>query len=154
MPRDIVWRSYEHSHTEKTPDWFWALGIVAFSSAVVAVLFNNILFALLIVVAAFTTALLTKKKPLEREFSLTPRGILIDNELFPYQMMESFWIQDRETNRPILLIDVKRFLVPHIISVLPPEGYAETVQTYLEQYLPEVEMYEPIGQRLLEYFGF
>lgn len=153
MPRDIEWTAFEHSHGEKTADWFWALGIVAVSSAVVAVLFKNVLFALLILVAAFTLALLASRPPRERTFALTPRGIMIDEALFPYKMLVSFWIQDRETDHPVLIIDAQRFMVPHIISTLE-NADAEQIQAYLEEYLPEIETTEPFGQRILEMFGF
>lgn len=153
MPRDIVWTAQEHSHTEKTTDWFWALGIVAVSSAVVAVLFKNILFGVLILVGASTMALLAARESRERTFALTPRGIMIDDQLFPYKMLVSFWIQDRETDHPVLIIDAQRFMVPHIISTLE-NADAEQIQAYLEKYLPEIETVEPLGQRILEKFGF
>ncbi len=153
MPRDIVWKAYEHEHEDKTSDWFWALGIVAISSAVVAVLFKNLLFALLILVGSFTMALLASRPEKERTFALTPRGILIDETLFPFQMLVAFWIKDRETDHPTLIVDAQKFMVPHIIVSLENTD-AEQVQTYLEEYLPEEELTEPLGQRILEKFGF
>ena len=153
MPRDIVWTAHEHTQNEKTTDWFWALGIVAISSAIVAILFKNVLFGVLILVAASTMALLASRESRERTFALTPRGIMVDEQLFPYKMLVSFWIQDRETDHPVLIIDAQRVMVPHIISTLE-NADAEQIQTYLEEYLPEIETIEPIGQRILEKFGF
>lgn len=153
MPQDIVWTADEHSHTDKGSDWFWALGIIAVSSAVVAILFKNFLFALLIVVGSFTMALLASRQPRELTFALTPRGIMIDGSLYPYQMLVAFWIKDRETENPTLIIDARRFLTPHLVVSLE-ETDAEQVHTYLTEYLPEEELEEPFGQRLLERFGF
>ena len=153
MPQDITWKAHEHSHSDKGSDWFWALGIIAVSSAVVAVLFQNLLFALLILVGSFTMALLAKKSPRELTFSLSPRGIMIDNALYPYQMLVAFWIQDRGTEHSTLIVDARRFMTPHLIVSLHDTD-AEQVHTYLSEYLPEEEIEEPIGQRLLEMFGF
>jgi len=153
MPRDIVWKAFEHSHSDKGTDWFWALGIVAVSSAVVALLFKNFFFALLILVGSFTMSLLASREPRELVFSLTPRGIMIDGSLYPYQMLVAFWIKDRETEHPTLIIDARRFLTPHIITPLEDVD-AEQVHTYLSEFLPEEEMDEPFGQRILERFGF
>lgn len=153
MPKDIVWKAHEHSHTDKGSDWFWALGIVAISSAVVAILFKNFLFALLIIVGAFTMALLSRKQPRELTFALTPRGVMIDESLYPYQLLVSFWVKDRDTDSPTLIVDAQRFLTPHLVISL--EGAdAEQIHTYLSEYLPEEELAEPFGQRLLERFGF
>lgn len=153
MPEKIVWKAHEHSHTDKSSDWFWALGIVAFSSALVAAIFQNFLFALLILVGAFTMALLSAKPPRELTFALTPRGILIDGSLYPYQMLVSFWIQDRDTDHAQLLVDARRFMTPHLIASLSDTD-VETVHAYLSEYLPEEELTEPFAQRILERFGF
>jgi hypothetical protein len=153
MPQDITWKVREHSHTDKGSDWFWAVGIVVVSSAVVAFLFKNFLFALLLVIGGFTLGLLSSKPPRELTFSLTPRGVMIDRSLYPYQMLAAFWIKGRDSESPTLIIDAQRFLTPHLIASL--EGVdAERVHTYLSQYLPEEEMDEPFGQRVLELFGF
>tara|TARA_B100000745_G_scaffold46060_1_gene27753 strand:+ start:6619 stop:7080 length:462 start_codon:yes stop_codon:yes gene_type:complete len=153
MPRDIVWKAYEHSHTNKGADWFWALGIIAVSSAIVAILFKNFLFALLIIVGAFTMALLSSKPPRERTFALTQRGVMVDESLYPYQMLVAFCIKDRDSDNPTLIIDAQHFLTPHLVMPLA-EVDVERVHTYLSEHLSEEELEEPLGQRLLERFGF
>ena len=153
MQKDIVWNTLEHTHEEKSGDWFWALGIVAVSSAVAAMLFGNVLFALLILVGAFTIGLLAKKEPASIEIALTPRGVLVGNDFYPYNLLVAFWVDEIEHEEPTLIIDAHRFLTPHIIVPLG-EHDTEHVRTYLEQYLPEREIQEPVMQKALEFFGF
>lgn len=153
MQENITWTAHEHSHTDKGSDWFWALGIIAVSAAVVAVLFKNFLFALLIIIGAFTMALLSSRKPQELTFSLTPRGIVIGDSLYPYQMLVGFWIRNREGAHPILIVDARRFMTPHLVIDLNGVD-AEQVHAYLLEHLPEEELEEPLSQRLLEMFGF
>jgi len=153
MPSDITWTASAHTHTEKTSDWFWALGIVAVSSAAVSFLFQNMLFALLIIVGAFTLALLASRPQREITFSLTRRGIMVDDVLFPYQMLVAFWVQDLETDSPILIVDVHKVMTPHIIVSLENVD-AEQVHEYLSTRLPEEEMFEPIEQVIFERLGF
>jgi len=152
MNPDIQWKAYEHTHSDKDSDWFWALGIIAVSSALVAILFKNFLFALLILVGSFTLALLSARAPRELTFALTSRGVLIDKSLFPYQMLISFWIRDRDGDNPTLIIDAKRFMTPHIIAPLEAAD-VEAIHEYLLDYLPEEELEEPFAQRILEKFG-
>jgi hypothetical protein len=153
MPENITWRAMEHHHTEKGSDWFWALGIIAVSSAVVALLFNNFLFALLIIIGSFTMALLASQPPRELQFTLTKRGIMIDRALYPYKMLMAFWIEEREDDVPILIVDAQRFLTPHLLISLEDVD-AEEVREYLLEYLPEEELHEPFAQRLAEALGF
>jgi len=98
-------------------------------------------------------SLLAKKPTRELSFSLSPKGILIEGSLYPYKMLIAFWIQDMETDHPVLIVDARKFMTPHLIIPLEDVD-AEQVHTYLEKYLPEEEMAEPFGQRILELFGF
>ena len=153
MLQQITWQALEHRHTDKSNDWFWALGIVAISGAVVALLFKNFLFALLIVIGSFTMSLLAAREPRTLSFTLTERGILIDGSLYPYQMLVAFWIHDRQGEHSLLIIDSSRFLTPHLLISLEDTD-ADQVRTYLLEHLPEEELSEPFGQRLAEFFGF
>ena len=153
MQKDIVWNTLEHTHEEKSNDWFWALGIVSVSSAVAALLFGNVLFALLILIGAFTIGLLAKKDPATVEIALTPRGVLVGSDFYPYHLLVAFWIDEVEHAAPTLIIDAHRFLTPHIIVPLGDHD-AEEVRMYLAQYLPEREIHEPVMQKALEFFGF
>lgn len=155
MQKDISWRTLEHSHTEKTPDWFWALGIVAGSIATTAILFGNFLFALLVIIGATTLGLLANKEPSEIEVALTPKGVLIGPEFYPYDMLAAFWINEDsiEHESPTLLLDSKRLFLTHIVVPLPQEGL-ESTSSYLEQYLPKKELKEPFGHTLFELIGY
>ena len=136
MPGNIMWTAPEHTHSHKGTDWFWALGIIAISGAIVALLFKNFLFAILIVVGSFTMSLLAAKPPRTLEFELSPRGILIDGSLYPYQMLLAFWIENKKGEHPLLLIDSSRFLTPHLLIPLEDVD-ADVVREYLLEYLKE-----------------
>lgn len=155
MQKDVSWRTLEHSHTEKSSDWFWVLGIVAASIAVAAILFGNFLFALLVIMGAVTLGLLANKEPAEIEVALTPKGVLIGPEFYPYDMLAAFWVieESAEHDSPVLLLDSKRLFLTHIVVPLPSEG-VESVNEYLQQYLPKKELKEPFGHTLFELIGY
>jgi len=153
MRKEIQWVAVEHEHAKKGSDWFWALGIVAVSSAIVSLLFGNVLFAILIVIAAFSLALMAASGPQQHTFTLTPRGIRIDNRLFPYQSLVSFWIDETDPRGAKLIIDARQFLVPHIVASLNSTD-PDAVREYLLEYLDEVAMEVPASHRLIEFFGF
>lgn len=149
----ISWQGYEYDYHEKSSDWFWALGIIALSSAVTAIIFKNILFALLILIGAFTVALFAAKRPHLVHFEIQKRGVVIDETVYPYKTLESFWIDEDEYGHHSLLLKSQRFVMPHIVIPLP-EDLVEDIRSVLLTKLEEEEMEEPVFHRLLEFFGF
>lgn len=139
---------------EKTPDWYWALGLIAVSGTVAALLFNNVLFAVLILFAAFVLALLASREPGEVTFSLTQRGMRVNDILYPYQSLESFAIDEISRDHiPKLIIEPKSFFTPTL--VVPLIGIdPDRIHDYLLDFLPEEDHVEPLTHRIMEWLGF
>ena len=38
----IVWEVMEYEHKDRAPDWYWAVGIIALSSAVIAIVSKTV----------------------------------------------------------------------------------------------------------------
>ncbi|MEX0652468.1 MAG: hypothetical protein WD509_02970 [Candidatus Paceibacterota bacterium] len=150
----IRWQGYEYTHHEKSGDWFWALGIIALSSAITAIIFKNILFALLILIGAFTLALFASKKPHLNHFEITRRGVTINNTLYSFSSLESFWIDEDEHGHHTLLLKSQHLLTPFIIIPLHTDADPEDVRNLLLTKLEEEELEEPVLHRVLEFFGF
>ncbi len=148
----IRWQAPEYTHYEKSSDWYWALGIVALSGAVTALILKNILFALFIIIAAFTVALFASRKPQLVHFELQRRGIAIDETLYPFNTLESFWIHEDEHGHHMLILKSERFFMPHI--VIPLTQNIEMIHDTLSERLTEEEMQEPVSHKILEFFGF
>jgi len=150
----IRWQGYEYDHQEKTSDWFWVLGIVALSSAATAIIFKNILFALLILIGAFTVALFAAKKPRLTHFEINRRGVAIDDTLYPFTTLESFWIDEDEHGHHTLIFKSQRIMMPYIIIPLDESISFKQVQDTLLTKLEEEELHEPVSHKILEFFGF
>lgn len=154
MPSTPVlrWSAYEHEHIERESDWFWALGIVALSSALVSTLFNNILFAILILLAAGILAMLANVPPNLVQFELSERGIRVGDKMHRFGEIISFWVEEHEVPHPILLVDTIKFLSPNL--VIPLEGVEPNdVRAFLRERAEEVMMREPVAHKILEFFG-
>jgi hypothetical protein len=150
----IEWTTLEHKHIHKSSDWFWALGILAITAAATSIIFNNILFAIVILIGAFTMGMNASKPPAQARFKITQRGILINNTLYPYSSLESFWVADEnEYEQPKLLVKSKKLLTPHI--VIPIESASpDDIRDYILNYLDEEEDSESLIQKIMEFFGF
>lgn len=151
-PTTLRWSAYEHEHIERSADWFIALGIVAICAAAVSILFHNVLFALLILVAALSLGLVARTPPELSEFEVSRRGIRVNDTMHRFEEIISFWVEDHNVARPLLLVDTTKFMAPNLI--IPLEGIdPHEVREFLQEHTEEVPMKEPIAHKLLEFFG-
>lgn len=148
----IVWHTYEYVYREKSADWFWAVGIIAVSMSVTAVLFGNVLFAIFLVLAFLSLMLYARREPDLLEIKLDHRGLQEGRTHYPFSSLESFWVEDRFGEVKII-IQSKKKLMPYI--VIPIEGVeGDTVRDHLRRFLPEEEHAEPLAKKIMEYLGF
>jgi hypothetical protein len=157
MARTVIfeWESREYDHNPKNADWYWALGIVAVAGAIAVVLFGNYLFAVLIIVAAATLALHGAKHPPLHRFRIVEHGLVIGDELYPFEDMVSFSVlEDIEGEYPPLLsIKNESWLSPHLM--IPLENVdAEMVYAYLLQHIDEGKHQHSVSDLVAAWLGF
>ncbi|MFT5849759.1 MAG: hypothetical protein ACI9H6_000575 [Patiriisocius sp.] len=151
--RTISWEAYEHHHTEKGSDWYWVLGIITVAITITAILLGNMLFGILIFIAGLVTALHATRDPKVVPFAVTQRGLRIDDKLYPYSTLESFYIDEEDPIGPQLLCKSEKLFMPLLVLPLPEE-YVEEIEDILASRLPEEYTEEPLAHKLLEFFGF
>ncbi len=149
----LKWEAFEYHYSEKSADWFWALGIIAISIAVTSILFNNLLFALFILLGAFVLAVYAKRIPLVVNFEINDRGIKAGRAFYKYKDIEGFRIADEENEHPKLLIKSDTITMPLVAIPIHKEdvGY---IKNYLDSLIPEEDLHEPLSQKVMEYLGF
>ena len=151
--RSVYWEAPEHTHIEKSPDWFWLLGIIAVTAAIVSIIFHNILFAIVILLGAITMSLVGHKRPRIIPYEVSNRGVRIDNTLYPYATLDSFYLDEDAPLDPQLLLKSKKLFAPLLILPIPEE-HADLIDSMLAERLPEEHIEEPFANRLLEFLGF
>jgi hypothetical protein len=149
---NLQWEALEHAHREKTTDWYWALGIVSVTMAVISIILSNILFAVLILVASFTLMLHGDKKPRILKFEIKRQGIVIDNMLYPYSTLDCFWIEEHEES-PKVLFKSQKLFVPLLVIPLSSDIHPDVVRDALSMEILEKEIHEPFAQKVMEKFG-
>lgn len=150
----LSWNTIEYLHQEKTTDWYWIVGIVSLSIAVISVIMNNIIFAILILVSSFTLALFATKPPHEIEIDIDDMGVRVGKTLYPYKHLDSFWVETRENNDRILIKSKKIFMPLIIIFIEENQVRPGDVRALLLRHMQEEEHSEPILEKLLVYLGF
>lgn len=148
----IAWDAPEHIHIEKNNDWYWSVGIITITAVALCFIFNNIIFGILLLVCSFALVVHGSKKPRTIHCEINDRGIVIDNTLFTFLSLESFWIDAHIEPSKIIVKSHKTFM-PFIVIYI--EGVdPEDVRDILLNYIAETEHHEPISQKLLEMLGF
>jgi hypothetical protein len=148
----ITWSGPDHEHQTKTSDWYWALGTIAVSCAVTAMIFGNILFAVLILAAATTLGIVASREPRIVEFVLNEKGLLAGDTFHSFDEIQAFWV-DTEREEPVLLIDTTRVMTPHLFIPLNHVD-PEDIRSFLSRRVPEEYLQEPFSHKLFEFFGF
>jgi hypothetical protein len=152
-PRAITWEAPEHHHVEKGNDWFYILGIIIFALVVMAVLFDNVLFALVIGLAGGALAVSAARTPSIIPYAVTVRGVRVGDRLYPFSTLHAYHIDEEDHRGPQLLILSKRKLLPLIVLPLP-EPYIDDIEDILKEKLKEEFLEESLFMKLLELFGF
>ncbi len=157
-PDQISWQAPEHEYREHSADWYWVVGIITISLAVVFIIAENILLSVVVVIGIGTLLLHSKTAPKIIECALSRKGIRVDTKLYPWESLESFWILEESQsgeihiNAKILLIS-KKPLMPHIVIPLD-QDLVEEVHEVLSQMLPEEPQVEPLPDRIMRRLGF
>lgn len=151
----LSWEALDHIKEEKSSDWYWVVGIIAIAGAVLAIFFNNILFAFLILLGIFSVFTISHIPPKNEIYEINKRGIKDGETFYPYSNLDSFYIVDEDGyERDRILIRSKKMFMPLI--TIPIEGKIDLglIREYLLQHLDEEEMIEPPINHLMNWLGF
>src|SRR5689334_14476421 len=88
----ITWQAPTHIHTEKKPDWYWAVGIITLALAAVSFIFGEVITGIFVIVAAGALILHASHPARIVEYEINDRGLVVDNTLYPFLSLESFCI--------------------------------------------------------------
>jgi hypothetical protein len=149
---NISWETVEYLHTEKTNDWYWIVGIITLSAALIAVILNNIIFAILIIVSSFTLSMFASRRPNIISATIDKSGVTFGRTRYPYSSIQSFWVETRD-NYPRMLLKTDKAFMPFVVIHIH-EDDADEIKDILSKYLPEEENTEPLLEKALIYLGF
>jgi hypothetical protein len=149
----LQWTAPEHIHEHKSADWYWSVGIIAVTLAVLAILLGNIIFAIFIIISGIALAIHRMNPPQMIECSITTKGVIYKNVLLPYTTIKSFWVETIHTE-PKIFITSKKVLMPHISLYIASDLDPEEVRRVLLVYVKEEEQGEPLSLRIMQRLGF
>ena len=149
----LEWDAHEYEHKVRSQDWFWAVGILAVSIAVAAVIFDNIIFGILVLISAFALSIFASRPPSTLHVVVDEKGISKGKIQYPYSALESFWIDTEHSHKKIILRSSKIFM-PLIIVPLGDNADVDELHDTLLHSLTEEFHSLPFVEKVLEYLGF
>ena len=150
--KNISWSAPEYEERERSSDWFWALGIIAVTAALTAIIYRNYFFAILILLSGGLLYMFAHKSPEWIDYELTEKGLRIKARLYLYENIFSFWVQRGE--KPLLFVKTERFFIPIISIPINADLAPEIREKFLEKDVPEEEMVEHVSEKIMDFLGF
>lgn len=149
----VSWKIEEYTYREKSADWYWALGVIAVTGAVIAIILHNIFFAIFLILAAVILGFYAARKPDILDVAIFENGIKVNAFLYPFKKLTGFAIDIHELGS-YLLIETNHSIMPIISIPLPEELDAEALEHLLKTKLTEKELKEPLSHKIMEHLGF
>ncbi len=147
----VQWEGEEGEFTPKSSTWYWTVGILSVGSAAAAFIVGNFLFGVILLLAGFTTALLGSRKPATHTFRLTDRGIHVGEQVFSYNNIMQFAIE--ETKPKKLLFELKVGVVKIMTIPLAATDHRKVRTELKNRNIEEVEHLNTVVARLSDWMG-
>jgi hypothetical protein len=155
MPEDhIEWTALEFTEHERSSDWYWILGIITVIGALLSILLGNFLFGIFILIGGIVIGIFASKRPDTLYCAIDGRGIYVNEEMYPYKSIESFWVSDRDPENPKLLLKLDRVFSFHVIIPLGDEVDPDIIADTLGEFIEEEEQDEGPAERIMEWLKF
>lgn len=148
---NLSWSAPEYEEREKSADWFWALGVIAVTGFLTAIIYGNYFFGILILLSGALLFFFAKKSPDWIDYELTERGLKIKSHLYPYENIKSFFVQGGD--KPILFIKTERFYMPILSIPIESNLINEIHNIFIFKNVFEEEMHEHPSERIIETLG-
>jgi len=134
---------------------FWLIGLIIAGLACLIISFwqKNFILAILTILILFVIFQFSRKDSSTHNFSVNDQGIQIDEKLYPYQFLKSFWIFYEPNGIQELSIESKKTIVPLVKIPLYSQDPNE-IRKFLLRYLPEKEQGESLLDIIAHRLGF
>ena len=148
----LSWAVPAYSHSKKSVDWFWALGIIVLVGVVTAIIFKNYFFAILLFLGGILMGHFANEEPETLYYELNAKGLAIKDRLYPYKSIKAYYIDT--TKNPTLFIKTDRFFLPVIPFAINTNVSEQIRDILVAKDIPEEEMKESPVEKIMEMIGY
>ena len=152
----LEWTSYRNSAGERSEDWYWSLGAITIFASIISLILGNILLAIIVGLAGFSIFRHERRPNQDPSMRvlIDKKGVRLDNELYTYEKIRSFWVEDVNEAKPAtLILHYGRLFVPNIHIPIIDYSPAE-VRELMLKYGEEEKHTETFSEVIFEALGF
>lgn len=150
----LSWTASEYVSHQKDAGWYALLA--AATAAVCGLTYwiskGDLIAVVSIAVVSILFGILAGKQPRELHYSLTPRGIMVSQKLYPYSQFKSFTVIREGALTSISIWPLQRFM-PDLSIYFPPDQEKKILQV-LSENLPNEQRPEHAIDRLMRRLRF
>ena len=144
----IRWQALEYMQHQHEPIWYIGFGATVLILIVVAIfVFKSPTFAVLVPVMAVALALYVRRPPATIDYTVSRKGIHVNDRLYTFDQFKSFSVVRQETTNHVVLIPRKRFQLGQ--NIYFPTEIGEKLVDMLAARLPMKEASPDIIDKLL-----
>lgn len=135
--KKISWMAQRYSSLKKNQTLQVGLAFIFGLMLVGAIVLKNYLFAVAILLSALIYYQLKKKEGAYIPIEITETGISINNEHTNFDAISAFWIDERDEETTLLLLQIKKASPSVKVLVIEPEISPNDIRDYLAQFIKE-----------------
>lgn len=131
----VRWQASEYIYRPKNATWYGVFALVVVGLMLLAIFaFRSVTFAILIPVMAAALVMYSRRPPAQLEYTLSRKGLHIDDKLYPYEQFKEFGLIHGDDQFSVMLVPRERFKPG--VTVYFPEETGEAVVDMLAARLP------------------
>ena len=130
------WQFPEYHKHARGRTWYIVAAIIIFVLVAYGLMTQNFLFALMVVLFSVIILLNHSRAPQMLDFRVTDKGLAVNERLYPYEELQSFWIINEPPVVKKLYFSFEKSIRPALAVSLADQN-PEEVKITLSNYLPE-----------------
>lgn len=146
----IHWTAPSHTHSKRSTDWMWGVGLLALAGAIFAIYLHNYVFGIFILMGGIVMIMLYSEPAVEIPFEINSEGIKVGNTMHLYKNINGFTVKNKP--KEILMIETRTYFLP-VITIPIPEDSANSIRATLSSVLNELELQESRSMQFAEKLG-
>lgn len=151
--QEFEWKTLEFEKKEKNKSWFIIPALITIAFGIFALITESFLFLVTIILAFFVFYTYANKDPRMIKFKIDERGVEIDNKLYEFDDLKSFWVFYNPPEEKDISFRSKRSFLPYIRIPLGKENPNE-IRKFLLKFLPEKRHSESVVDIWMRKTGF
>jgi hypothetical protein len=147
----IAWEGPEFETFSHDRRWYLTVVVILLLIVTYAVIVNSPIMAITFILIGVVGYIYLQKDPRQLTFAVTYQGILVGNELYEFDQIESFWIFYEPPHTYLLSITMKSGLIPYIhipLHQVDPIALREALLQFVPEERRELTMVDTL-ERLL-----